>query len=335
MEHKSMVTDLSVLTPWFDRHVVIPLFKFVPWWLPANIITIMSNFCIMIALIATVLVTTGHIKFWPLVPLLILAYATGDCLDGKQARKTRTCSKLGEFLDHFLDIFVNGFLMSMLVLTYGITDPVAVALLLAISYLALSGFYFEQYHARQHFFEKIGAFEAIVIYLVLISMGFIPSVKEFIMTDMALNISIFDLVLTGMAFGALFTLKRSLDRTGPSAGKGFAFFFLLTAATAFLATALFQPAVIMFMVTAYCGSYVGRLHTAYLLDHPEPPPDFVFPLFLLTAYITGMPLLFVSAISVFYQSFSIIISFMAGFVPLKKYWLWVNPGDEYVDVYTT
>jgi hypothetical protein len=223
----------------------------------------------------------------------------------------------------------------MMILTFEITDPLTVALLLLISYLAVSGFYFEQYHTHHLFFEKIGSFEAIIVFAVLISLGFIPSVKQFIMTDLISHISIFDIVLIGMAFGALFTLKRSLDRTGSSAGKGFALFFLLTAATAFLSAALFQPAVIMFVTTAYCGSYIGRLHTAYLLEHPEPPSDFVFPLFLLTAYITGMPLLFVSAISVFYQVFSIIISFMMGFIPLKKYWLWINPGDEYADVYTT
>ena len=335
MEHKYTVTDLSLLTPVFTKHVVEPLFKFVPWWLPANMITLMSNFCVMIALVVTILVTAGHFRFWLLVPFLIMAYATGDCLDGKQARRTKTSSQLGEFLDHYLDIFVNGLLLSMLILVYGINDPLLIALFLSTSYLSLSGFYFEQYHSKMLFFEKIGAFEAVVILALLLSLGFIESIKQFLLKDVIAYISLFDLMLIGMAFGALFTLKRSLDRTGPSAGKGFTNFFLLTAATAFLAAKLLQPAVIMFVITAYCGSFIGRLHIAHLLKQREPQGDFLFPAFLLISWLLAITPGIIAAVAIVYQLFSVFSSFMAGFMPLRKYWVWFNQGEDFIDVYTT
>ncbi|HAX17441.1 MAG TPA: hypothetical protein DCY00_02450 [Actinobacteria bacterium] len=335
MEHKYVVTDLSLLAPWYTKHAAEPLMKFVPWWLPANIITLISNFSVLLALIVTILVTSGMFKFWLLVPALIVIYATGDILDGMQARRTKTCSKLGEYLDHFLDIFVNGMLLSMLILIYGITDQALTALYFGISYITLTCLYFEQHKNRVMFFEKIGAFEGIIILLVLFILGFIESTKQFLLRDIIGQISIFDLLLIGITFGAFYTLKRSLERAGSSANKGFVIFFLLTAATAFLSTFLLPFPAIMFVMTAYCGSHAGKLHTAYLLKQKEPPADLIFPVFLAAAVLFRMPLSIALPSAIIYQVLNIIISFMAGFYPLRKHWLWLNPGPDFVDVYTT
>ncbi|MCL2706462.1 MAG: hypothetical protein FWE72_09680, partial [Spirochaetaceae bacterium] len=77
------------------------------------------------------------------------------------------------------------------------------------------------------------------------------------------------------------------------------------------------------------------LHIAYLLDHKEPIPDFIFPIFLTIAFFTNIPVFAVVAISIIYQVVNVLLAFFSGFIPLKKYWVWVNPGeDEYLDVFT-
>ncbi|MCP5514223.1 MAG: CDP-alcohol phosphatidyltransferase family protein [Spirochaetales bacterium] len=335
MEHKYTVTDLSVLTPWYTKFAVEPLLKFVPWWLPANIITLLSNFCVLIALVLTVLYTAGVFKFWLLVPLLIMAYVTGDSLDGKQARRTKTSSMLGEFLDHFLDIFTNGLLVSMTLLVYGITEPAFISLYLVISYITLSGNYFEQHKYRVMFFEKIGAFEAVIMIVIVLSLGFIETSRNFLLKDVFAHISVFDMMLMVITFGSLYTLKRSLDRSGNSVIKGFLIFFLLTVSTAFFAARILPGAAIMFVMTAYCGTFIGKLHIAYLLREDEPKADFIFPLFLGTAYLFKLPVSVTVPAAVIFQMLNIIITFTAGFMNFRKYWLWVNPGPEFVDIYTT
>jgi len=337
MKHDYKVKDLSLLTPYFTKFIVDPLMKFVPWRLPANIITILSNSCILAALILIIL--TGSVKniFQFLVPLLIMAYATGDFIDGKQARRTGTSSILGEFLDHFLDIFANGILMTMLLTIYEVTNPALIALYFTISYITLSNMYFEQHNNNILFFEKLGPFETIILFTSLITLGLISSVKHFFMADIIANISIINLFIIVIAIGALFTLIRSIGRTGKKKAKGFITFFLLTAVTAFLTSKLFQAPVIMFVMTAYCGSYIGRLHTSYLVKHKEPIPDYLFPVFLTAALFFKMPPSVFISVSITYQLLCILFAFISGFMKFKKYWIWKNPEkiEELVDVFTT
>jgi ethanolaminephosphotransferase len=337
MEHDYKVKDFSLLTPYYTKFVVDPLMKFVPWWIPANLITILSNFCILLALTLTLLTTSVIKSSCVLVPLLILAYATGDFIDGKQARRTKTSSILGEFMDHFLDIFANGILMTILLSIYEVTNPTLIALYFTISYVTLSNMYFEQHNNKILFFEKLGPFETIILFTILITLGFVDSVKQFFMADIAAYISIIDLFIIGIAIGALFTLKQSLVRTGKKTAKGFISFFILTAATAFLSSKLFQAPVIMFVMTAYCSSYIGKLHTAYLVKHKEPTPDFIFPLFLAAAIFLKMPQTVILSVSITYQILCPLFAFTKGFMQFKNYWIWRNPGEieERVDVYTT
>ncbi len=332
MKQKPVTVDLSILTPLYTKHIADPLFKFVPWWLPANVITIFSNFCIVLATLMTVLVKIGLFKFWQIVPILIMVYLTGDIFDGKQARRTKTCSKLGEFLDHFCDIFVIGFLLSMVFIIYEIIDPLTISIFLTIAFLPLFGFYYEQYITRTLFFEKISAFECTAIFVIFIILGFIEPAKHFLQTTVILHFSIINIVLMMIALGAIFSTKRNLDRIGNRGNRALLIYFILTAATTFFTSKLLPSAAIMFVLTSYCGSFIGRFHIAYLLEQQEPIPDYVFPMFLAVAFFTNIPASVVLAIAIVYQSVNIVLSFLSGFIPLRKYWVWINPGQEYVDI---
>jgi len=335
MKDKPEPVDLSLLTPIYTKFVVDPLFKFIPWRIPANIITIISNFCIILATIIVILAKAGFFKFWILAPILVFGYLTGDIFDGKQARRTKTCSKLGEFLDHFFDIFVVGFLLSMIFIIYEITDPLAVAIYLNIAFLSIFGFYHEQYMRRTQFFERISAFEATVVFVLFIVLGFIEPVKYFFKNTSILHFTLIDIALIMIAITAIYSTKKNLDRIGTRGNRGFLVYLLLNGITVFFASKLLPSPVVMFIMTAYCGSIIGRLHIAYLLDHKEPIPDFIFPVFLIIAFFANMPAFAIVAVSIIYQVVNVLFSFFSGFIPLKKYWIWVNPGeDEYLDVFT-
>ena len=335
MKDKPVTVDLSLLTPIYTKFIVDPLFKFVPWRIPANIITIISNFCIILATIIVILAKAGFFKFWILAPFLIFCYLTGDIFDGKQARRTKTSSKLGEFLDHFFDIFVVGFLLSMIFIIYEITDPLAVAIFLSIAFLSIYGFYHEQYLTRTLFFEKISAFEATVVFIFIIILGFIEPTKNLLKNTTILHFTLIDIALILIAITAIYSTKKNLDRIGARGNLGFLIYFLLSGVTVFFASKLLPSPAVMVIITAYCGSLIGRLHIAYLLDHKEPIPDFIFPIFLTIAFFTNIPVFAVVAISIIYQVVNVLLAFFSGFIPLKKYWVWVNPGeDEYLDVFT-
>ena len=335
MKDKPGNVDLSLVTPIYTKYIADPLFKFIPWRLPANIITILSHLCIVSAMIITVLIKAGLFKFWQLVPFLIFCYLTGDIFDGKQARRTKTCSKLGEFFDHFFDIFVVGFLLSMIFIIYEIIDPLSVAIFLSIGFMPLFGFYLEQHITRTIYFEKISAFECTVVFILIMILGFIEPTKLFLKSKLIMQFSLIDIILITIAISAVYSTKRNLDRIGAKGNRSFLLYLLLNGITVFFASKLLPPPVIMFIMTAYCGSFTGRLHVAYLLNHKEPIPDFIFPAFLAVAYFVNIPAFAIVAIPIIYQVVNVLFSFFSGFIPLKKYWVWTNPGeDEYLDVFT-
>ena len=335
MEQKPVTVDLSILTPIYTKHIANPLFKFVPWWIPANIITILSNFCIILATLVTILVKAGLFKFWQLVPILIFIYLTGDIFDGKQARRTKTSSKLGEFLDHYFDIYVVGFLLSIIFLIYEISDPLYIAIFLNIAFLPLFGFYYEQYLTRTLFFDKISAFECTTVFVIIMILGFIEPTKQFFKNKLIMHFSLIDIALILIALGAIYSTKKNLDRIGIRGNRGFLIYLFLNAVTAFFASRLLPAGAVMVIITAYCASFTGRLHIAYLLEHKEPIPDFIFPAFLTVVFFVNIPDVAILALSIIYQVIGVLISFFSGFIPLRKYWVWINPGEnEYLDVFT-
>ncbi|GAM28629.1 hypothetical protein SAMD00019534_118050 [Acytostelium subglobosum LB1] len=82
--------------------------RLTPIWLAPNLITLFGLFCnIGMYLIAYFMfpTLTEAAPRWPyfIIALLIFAYQTLDNIDGKQARRTKSSSPLGELFDHCCD----------------------------------------------------------------------------------------------------------------------------------------------------------------------------------------------------------------------------------------
>ena len=107
-DYKYNCIDKSILLPYFKKYYVSIFFKVVPFWLTANFITLISTFFIF-ALLVIVLLSENLTTVSNTLAIIFClhTYIVGDHLDGMQAKHTKTSSPLGEFLDHYLDVF-NG-----------------------------------------------------------------------------------------------------------------------------------------------------------------------------------------------------------------------------------
>ena len=132
-----------------DCYVLVPLAKkltkILPLWLPANIITIISNGFVFLAAVIALTARRTNWPIWILIPFLFIFYLIGDTADGLQARRTKTGSPLGEFCDHFLDTFVTGELLFCVLTAYGVRNLLFVGILLYVSYFTQMAAFWEKY----------------------------------------------------------------------------------------------------------------------------------------------------------------------------------------------
>lgn len=99
--------DNSLLVKYVMKHYWNFLVEYLPLWLAPNVITLIGLFHIWISFAIILyycdsLHCSASLPSWVylLISYNIFAYQTADNLDGKQARRTRSSSALGEVFDH-------------------------------------------------------------------------------------------------------------------------------------------------------------------------------------------------------------------------------------------
>eukprot|EP00741_Cyanophora_paradoxa_P014372 tig00000190_g13863.t1 len=106
--YKYKGVDLSLLT----KYVLNPFWewtlRFVPMWIAPNMITLLGLCCTLVTYLIMLYYCPdlqGRAPAWAYVlcSIGLFAYQTMDNLDGKQARRTRTSSPLGQLFDHGCD----------------------------------------------------------------------------------------------------------------------------------------------------------------------------------------------------------------------------------------
>ena len=121
--------DYSLVTPLFKKWVITPLIKIVPWAIPANIITLISNGFVYLGLYLSLNAEVAG-NYTPLyISACLLLYLIGDHLDGMQAKRTGTGSALGEFCDHYLDAFNNGIVVYTMLFVFNFQQSIIVSAL--------------------------------------------------------------------------------------------------------------------------------------------------------------------------------------------------------------
>ena len=322
-EYSYRCHDFSLLTPTFKKWFVAPLLPLVPWVVPANIITIISNLFVYLGFF---IAYNYHSPFSRLIiATCMLIYLVGDHLDGMQAKKTGTGSALGEFCDHYLDAFNNGIILFTAFLVFDISDPILVSVTLAASYLAHTAVFYEQFKTGWLTFEKLGSLEAVLLISVVIGLAAISRVYLFLTTETFSSYGIIELVFGLSAIGAASTFVTTVVRT-PDKKKQLWLFVIGLIVLTFLAFNTLSSFQSFVLITLYSSLYVGLVMKAHLVDGIEQLPDFVIPATLLIMqFISPADFSLAFLILSVYLGGRISVLVFQSFAALKIYWVWSNP----------
>jgi ethanolaminephosphotransferase len=302
----------------------MPLIRFIPWAIPANMITFVSNGIVYLTLY---LALNPHV-FGSLTPLLIsgglILYLIGDHLDGMQAKRTATGSALGEFCDHYLDAFNNGVIMFTMVVVFGIDHKPVIAGLIVVSYWAHMAVFYEQLKTGWLTFEAIGSLEGVMLSAVLIALSAIPAVNAMFIFPVLENYTFIEVVLIASSIGAAITFYKTWKRT-PNVSAGFWIFTFLLVLTGVLASNFFSALEMFVLLTLYASLYIGKIMHGHLIDGVERGPDYLTPLVLLLLLIPGFSYgYYLYIVVVTYLLAAIGVLIVKTFSVLKIYWVWLN-----------
>ena len=167
-QYRYNCVDESVLLPILKKHVFIPLHRWIPYWVPANYLTLVSIVMMWgIFLYFTTVELSSRLEIGAAV-LVITAYVIFDHFDGLQAKLTQTSSPLGEWLDHFSDVF-NGAIVVYLGFKCLHLPLDGLFLVLAwLNFLAFAATYVEQRIRKELYFGKVGSLEGVVLMILVL-----------------------------------------------------------------------------------------------------------------------------------------------------------------------
>ncbi len=320
--------DYSLLTPVFKKIFVNPVIGFIPWGVPANMITIISNSFFYWALYLSFNPSILGKSTYLVIPALLLAYLIGDHLDGAQAKRTKTGSALGEFCDHYLDAFNNGILMLILFNLFHIQHPWIMVGVLITSYWAHVVVFYEQFKTGWLIFEKLGSLEGVLIAIAMILASYIEPIYSIFISEAFFGIMVMEFILILIALGAIVTMIKTLQRT-PEKRYSIWMFIVILGFIGIVGQSLFTPWSLAIIITLYASQYLGKVMMGHLVDGIERSPGLFTPLFILIIsmapnFYSGNTFLIIT----FYLLVTIILIVYRTFQPLKQYWVWVNPKLE-------
>ena len=302
--------DQSILSPILYKFFVNPLVAILPYRVPANFITFSSFLCIITAFCVAVHgYYVGRYGHWWLIPVLALIYLTGDCADGKQARKTGTGSPLGEYFDHFLDCFVTGLLMGILMISFKVTKPALITIGFFNLYAGQIGSFWERYKRRVMCFGKLGSNEGIIA------------------------IGLTSWLMTGTAISAIHSIVRSRAISARLIAH-----LILSFAVTYTAAYLFGNKNIVYItgvVSFYNVFFLSSLLAATNLDSRECLPDVIIPLSFILFFLIPNYTSLIQHIQIVYLVVRVAIKFISFVRINRQYWYWINPPPPDEDLSAT
>ena len=266
--------DRSILLPYFTAYYLPLFYRWVPRRMTANQITLASSglMWLMVCLLEGGVTRSS----WAIAAsfcILLHAYVVGDYLDGMHARKTRTSSPLGEFLDHYLDIW-NGQISVFVAFALVGTAPgwACYATLWAV----LMGFgatVMERRERGELHFGPFGTLEAFALVLVFALSWLFPPVRDFWRLPGVGGLAHY-WVLVIVTIGAFLGVTLQAIRRVGHCPREFALFGLLSG---LLAGMLAVDGVALdgggLILALFGADFIGRTMGAYLCQRPAPRAD--------------------------------------------------------------
>jgi ethanolaminephosphotransferase len=336
-----------MVTPLFKKLVVTPIMKFFPWGIPANIITIVSNLFLYIAVFFAYNPPADGKAHFIIIPVLIFLYALGDHMDGMQAKRTGTGSALGEFCDHYLDILNNGLLLLILVILFNITNPFLLGAAFFVAYLSHSTVIYEEFKTKWLIFEKFGSLETVFLVMLLVFLGYFPAVFSFLTDSANFLFTPMEYIVMISLVGALFTVLKAALRVRKSIGNAglfqpgyICFLVCVFVLCVFVSYFQFYPHVVFLMIGLYSATYIGGLMRGHLADGIERFPDFIAPIIVMLTFLYALTngrhfkvdnFDGATQIAIFLTIYLLILNVTLvarTFITLKELWVWWNPAKN-------
>jgi ethanolaminephosphotransferase len=205
--------DNSILVPVFKRILWGPMLPLIPEKVSANTLTLLGTGLSVLAYFITVFVPASRLSV-AIVGLLIFAYLTLDNIDGAHARRTKTSSPLGEFLDHWLDALNNTLLFMGAINVWQIPDDRAV-FIMVFAVLAYTLTFWEQRVTGRIHMAQLGNVEGIFTVILFYFAGAIFGPQTMIDTKLIFNQTIIDIFwisavinVTVTSAGAVWRVRR-------------------------------------------------------------------------------------------------------------------------------
>lgn len=319
-------TDRSIFIGWFRRHWAEHFLQTVPPSVPANFVTLLAS-AFMWGLLACAAAGAPLDPAWRgvLFAALLHFYLVYDHVDGMQAKKTRTSSALGEYLDHSLDVYHGAIAVLAIFALVGFTDRLLVLVMLGCSHLAFAATMVEEKERGELYFGPVGSLEGVLLFIAFCLSWTVPAARGWWLAPLVGGWPAYYLLILGGGLGSLGATVDCLRRIGRVPGPFLAFaaaHFLLVAGLDHAGVPL-GPAIALLML--HGGDYVGRVIGSHLLRTPHPWPDLIAPVGALGLAFAGEAAAVLIPLLPAYLALRTCRGVIRTVLPMRAGWRWVNP----------
>ncbi len=216
-------------------------------------------------------------------------YVAGDHLDGMQAVATGTTSPLGDFLDHYCDLWAGGILVFGFWTLLGTAGREALFFMHACLILGFAVTYAERETHRALHFTRYGTLEAIVVLTVFFLSWAIPGARVWWQSPMVAGLPWYTLIGATGAIMALSAVVIIVRRMGTVPMPVAVFTAGLVALAYLVATRTdIRPIEGWLVMALYGAVYVARVMHGHLVKGTRSWPDRLATIAIVTLTIWSM-----------------------------------------------
>ncbi len=332
-EYRYNCTDKSIVLPYFKKYYVSFFFRFVPHVVTANTITLISTGFIVLMLFVSIRFDTINTGLLPLLLAFCLHnYVVGDHLDGMQAKNTNTSSPLGEYMDHYLDVFNGAIVVYVLTVFFSPIPDSVFYCILVLNSLSFAITMVEELETKQLIFGLVGTLEGLIILILFFLTWQLGPIRQFWEAELYGGYARYWVVIVIFALGYVGTLIDVIRRIG-YIPKQFTAFVVVNILLAF---ALFRLEIGHLLgwiiISLYSGEYISKVMESYLIGKKHKYPDllvafaaifFIFLEIFGRSYDEYLPVV-ISGLTL-YLGIKVVCLFSWVVYQLKEHWLWYNP----------
>jgi phosphatidylglycerophosphate synthase len=331
-------TDSSVTRPLLTRVWFTRLFPFVPRWLAANLVSLLA--CGSLLTVLALSLAPGGWSETAIALVFFAAlqiYVAGDHLDGMQAVTTGTASPLGDFVDHYCDLWAGCILVFGFWSLLGTAPPVALYAMTVVLIVAFATTYAEREADGRLHFTAWGALEANMILALFLLSWAVPAVRGWWRSPSPAGVPWYAFaagVVVAMALGAVVIIGRRMRRL--PAPLLLAVMGLIALAALVTRRQELRPVEGWLLLGLFGGRYVARVMHGYLMPARRSWPDPIATVVVIALAIWdlagALPAGAVrrgAAILGAYLALTLLITLAGIFAKQRRYWVWMNrPADD-------